>query len=83
MKHVVYSNFSNFLNKIHIRQPTQIEINNVILCCYISNFDISSHMDCNIMILCSHKKDLSNESLILSKWTLQHKYTYEAYYYKA
>ncbi len=53
------------MNIIHIKQPTQIEINNVISCCYISNFDILSHMDCNIMILCSHKKDVDKYNDVL------------------
>jgi len=65
MKHVTRPIFSYFLNTIHIRQPTQIEINNVISYFYISKIDILSHMDCNIMILCSHNKDVDKYNHVL------------------
>jgi hypothetical protein len=59
--------FFEFLkNTICIKQPTQIEINNVLSCCYISKTNMLSHIDCNTMILCSHKKyvDKYNDLLI-------------------
>jgi hypothetical protein len=43
----------------------QIEINNVILCSYISKVGILSHVDCDTMILCSHKKYIDKYNNIL------------------
>ncbi len=64
-KHVIDPFFSIFLNTIYIKQPTQIEIKNVLSCCYISKIDILSHIYCNNMILCSHKKDVDTYNNLL------------------
>ncbi len=52
MRHVIDPKFLQFLNIIHIKQPTQIEIDSVFSCCYISKVDKLSHVDYDIMILC-------------------------------
>jgi hypothetical protein len=44
MRHVIDLIFLQFKNIIHDKQPTQIEINNVLSCCYISKVDKLSHV---------------------------------------
>jgi hypothetical protein len=65
MRHVTDPIFLQILNIICVKQATQIEINNVLSCCYISKVDTLSHVDCDTMILCSHRKNVDKYNNIL------------------
>lgn len=65
MKYVTNPVFLQFLNIICVIQSTQIEIDNVLSCCYILEANILSYVDYDTMILCSHKKNINKYNYIL------------------
>jgi hypothetical protein len=68
MRHITNPIFLQFLNMIHIKKPTQNEIDNVFSCCYVSKTEVLSHINSDTNILCSHRKDVNKyNDLIVHK----------------
>jgi hypothetical protein len=60
MRHVGDPIYLEFLNIIRCKQPSQIEINDVLLQCVISKDELLSNINDNTTIFCTHHIDVEN-----------------------
>jgi hypothetical protein len=69
MKHITDPILLQIFTMIRTKQPTQNEIDNVLSSYYISKTKLLSHIECNTIILCSHREDVNkyNDLLIQKK----------------